>query len=893
MRLPLGPLARRLSVLFVGVAASALLMVVACDSEATPTAGTAATSTPSPVATPVTTATNVAPATPGSTQTSIPTLVPTPVAAPTVTPTPTAAPLPTPRLTKAPTPTPEAETTLSPAEEAAIEALPWVSNGLTNNEQQIVVRLRELASWAEPVFQELVSKPWVSGTQDNPQWELVVRYLFHMAAEDEAAALRTLELKFLDTYELGDSATTLFLRDLLQSDPDALWELLSHPRLSPEAREDQPDSLAFLYLQSRNPEAAALMESLPWVEDGLEGGEQHSVLHLQELALTSERVFQAFLAEEREWLPLDPWIDVRVVQLLVSISELDESSALEILDLPLLQSVGIAEYEALHRLRDFLRLDPALFHEALAHPALSRANYDDVGVVVSLLYLEHIDPEAAEALEGLAWVQDGVGRPAREDVFSANADPTEFEERILFGLIELATRSHELSMAMVNEPWMQDGMGFWEYMSLYPLMDLAGRDPIQTQRILEMPFLETLEGEDVWILQKIQDSLWEEPGDLGEFLSHPVLAGGIQDRGVTVALVRLNSLDPEAARAIGELPWVQDGLAPGEERAVDRLIAMAKDSKRVFEAAIGKPWVRDGMNEDEISVGLSLRAMSDKSYDRREESGALALLEMPFLESVDAVDAAAVETLHRLQWKGDGSALQQVLSHPAIADGITDDEAIAVAVSEVVRADTADFHGLLDPEQATIQTRVFSTTLSPEIKLAVIRLDSGAEQALDLLEQVVRAHEAFMGVPFPHRFVAMVMGDPGGYRSVTGGSGILAIHPVQLREHGFMPHQLTNPYWTYGPQWLRQGAGYLLGSVSQKQLPQAREEDYRAKCDLAENLGQLDQLSSEKVRDDELYSCLPSMGLGLFTDLYLSLVLNQIRIGRDRGDGVCVWRLGQ
>ena len=378
-----------------------------------------------------------------------------------------------PRLTKAPTPTPEAETTLSPAEEAAIEALPWVSNGLTNNEQQIVVRPRELAGWAEPVFQELVSKPWVSGTQDNPQWELVVRYLFHMAAEDEAAALRTLELKFLDTYELGDSATTLFLRDLLQSDPDALWELLSHPRLSPEAREDQPDSLALLYLQSRNPEAAALMESLPWVEDGLEGGEQHSVLHLQELALTSERVFQAFLAEEREWLLLDPWIDVRVVQLLVSISELDESSALEILDLPLLQSVGIAEYEALHRLRDFLRLDPALFHEALAHPALSRANYDDVGVVVSLLYLEHIDPEAAEALEGLAWVQDGVGRPAREDVFSANADPTEFEERILFGLIELSTRSHELSMAMVNEPWMQDGMGFGEYMSLYPLMDLV------------------------------------------------------------------------------------------------------------------------------------------------------------------------------------------------------------------------------------------------------------------------------------------------------------------------------------------------------------------------------------------------------------------------------------
>ena len=29
------------------------------------------------------------------------------------------------------------------------------------------------------------------------------------------------------------------------------------------------------------------------------------------------------------------------------------------------------------------------------------------------------------------------------------------------------------------------------------------------------------------------------------------------------------------------------------------------------------------------------------------------------------------------------------------------------------------------------------------------------------------------------------------------------------------------------------------------------------------------------------------------TEWWVALVLNQIRIGRDRGDGVCVWRLGQ
>ena len=750
MRIPQGIRVGRLTALFLVVAASGLLLA-ACASDPA--------------------ATQELPATPTS--------VPTPLAAPTVAPKAAATPLPTPPPTLSPSPTPVSRETLSPGESAAIDALPWVSNGLTSNEGHIVGYLKELATWAEPVFQQLMIKLWVSSTEDNPQWELVVRYLLHIAAEDEDAALRTLQLDFLATYELGDSASAQFLRELLQSDANALWELLSHPSLSPQAGEDQPDSLALLYLHSQNPEAAALMESLPWVADGLEEFEHHSVFHLQELSLTSERVFQAYLAEEREWLTLDQWIDVSVVQLLVSISELDESSALEILELPLLQSVGIAEYEALHRLRDLLRIDPALFREALANPALSTTN-PDVGVVVSLLYLQHVDPEAADALEGLAWVQDGVRRLARDEVSFANADPSEFEERILLGLIELATSHNELFMAMMNEPWMQDDMGFWEYMSLYPLMGLASLDPIPTQGILEMPFLETLEGEDVWILQTIHDTFWEKPGDLGEFLSHPVLASGIQDGGVTFHLVRLNSQDPEAARTLGELPWVQDGLAPGEEDAAAMLIAMAEESKRVFEAAIGKPWLRDGMTEDEFSVCLSLRMMSGKSSERREEARALALLEMPFLESVDAVDAAAVETLHRLQWKGDGSLLRELLSQSELADGITDDEAIAVAVSEVVGADTAAFHELLDPEQAKIQERVFSTTLSPEIKLAVIRLDSGPEQALDLLEQVVRDHEAFMGVPFPHRFVAMVMDDPGGYRSVTGGSGILGSVDISL-----------------------------------------------------------------------------------------------------------------
>ena len=60
--------------------------------------------------------------------------------------------------------------------------------------------------------------------------------------------------------------------------------------------------------------------------------------------------------------------------------------------------------------------------------------------------------------------------------------------------------------------------------------------------------------------------------------------------------------------------------------------------------------------------------------------------------------------------------------------------------------------------------------------------------------------------------------------------------------------------------------------------------------DLDEGLRQTLRRSLVWREKDDLLRTVPGVGEQLSLTL---LVLNQIRIGRDRGDGVCVWRLGQ
>ena len=175
----------------------------------------------------------------------------------------------------------------------------------------------------------------------------------------------------------------------------------------------------------------------------------------------------------------------------------------------------------------------------------------DVGLAITLLDLRRRDPETANAIEALDWINDGIGRPPYESISLANADPSEFEQSILLDLIELATSSRRALFALVSKPWIHDSLTAAEIEVIFELLDLSGWSEETAVRILEMPFLETIERNDDWIMEMLTTLRWNDPGILNDLLTHPELASGItDDHGFTISRISLGIIysTPSAQR---------------------------------------------------------------------------------------------------------------------------------------------------------------------------------------------------------------------------------------------------------------------------------------------------------------------------------------------------------
>ena len=82
-----------------------------------------------------------------------------------------------------------------------------------------------------------------------------------------------------------------------------------------------------------------------------------------------------------------------------------------------------------------------------------------------------------------------------------------------------------------------------------------------------------------------------------------------------------------------------------------------------MKAILDKDWVLDGINPDELSIVKSLTYMVS-----RDESRALSIVQMPFLETVEAADDSAVDQLAQFHHNSTlMSYLNHVLSHPNLA----------------------------------------------------------------------------------------------------------------------------------------------------------------------------------------------------------------------------------
>ena len=120
-------------------------------------------------------------------------------------------------------------------------------------------------------------------------------------------------------------------------------------------------------------------------------------------------------------------------------------------------------------------------------------------------------------------------------------------------------------------------------------------------------------------------------------------------------------------RASGR-PWPEGRVVPA-----DVLFGPALEDPRHGGKLAALPWVQDGLTAEEDQV---LRELLTLLVVGGTDMG--AVLQMPFLRSIDRGDVQAVRYLSSIGWE-DRGALETVLEHPSLAGGITDEQTPVIA----------------------------------------------------------------------------------------------------------------------------------------------------------------------------------------------------------------------
>ena len=546
--------------------------------------------------------------------------------------------------------------------------------------------------------------------------------------------------------------------------------------------------------------------------------------------------------------------------------------------LPFLTTLEYDDSYTLQFLRDMFKADSEEGLRFLENPLLLDPDRVTTSADFYLLYLNGQGAELSRAIESMKWVQDGVEPfvDLSEPMFYTSSNR---EAEALHYMASLQIRSPEALLSMARRPWLQESLGPREHWAISSIRDLAYESPQGAAMIAAMPFLDTFDERDRLILEPLWNLTREDPGELESILSHPELTGGVSDdRRGWVILLLLRGENPAAAELLEMLPWISDGISESEEGSVLLLTEMALGANDLFRAITSRRWLEDGLTSDELKVADGLWQLAREEFrgpTGRKYSGgedAIRILNMPFLDTVDGVDAAAVAVMPRLFWQEGENYLEQVLSHPRLQGGLEDNHAFTVAAMHVVvRQSPHLIQVLLDRHLDNVENRVLELPHSGEVVISVIDLNAEDSLALDILEESLRRQEHFMGTAFPTTYAGLLIADATLRGGGGGPGGILTVGSSRRENRHIIAHELAHTYWPFSPLWIAEGAAEFMSKISaDAQFPSNQ-------CDLVENISELDRLYQQAILDPDLEEqiyfagCEYALGRGLFVELYDSL----------------------
>lgn len=277
----------------------------------------------------------------------------------------------------------------------------------------------------------------------------------------------------------------------------------------------------------------------------------------------------------------------------------------------------------------------------------------------------------------------------------------------------------------------------------------------------------------------------------------------------------------------------------------------------------------------------------DESFAEKTAAATIAVLGMPFLDTISPGDSTAVGSLERLE-HSDTQEFLKLLSHPKIADGITDEQTKIVSLLGATyryRPQSAEF--LLKGTGVYQEARSVDLPYTGSTSLAVIRIRDQQTPSMDYLEHATRTIEGFMAEPFPVSYVALffddaVFPDSGGTNFGTHMAMQLLYDVENGRWWDFtasvIAHEVAHYYWKGNSDWVDEGAAEFLGSISENLRDDIPVEVTNNPCASAKTISELEALDPENL-GEKGFNCNYYLGEALFVDLYHALGEETFRQG--------------
>ena len=230
------------------------------------------------------------------------------------------------------------------------------------------------------------------------------------------------------------------------------------------------------WLEQEDPKLASSIKELGWVKDGIEGIEYEAVENLLYIAVLSRTVASSIVSLS--------WVQ-------------DGVDGVEPETIGWLNNIGSAEVAS------------AVVSLGWVADGIDET---EVKAIQEISYIDYRDTEVAFSVVSMDWVRDGIDGIEAEALDWINN-----------------MKSAEVASSVVSLGWVADGLNEVEVKAIVELSYLANGDAEEAQRIVGMPFLETIDSPDISAIKSLRQLAASKPETFVEVMSHTALRDGITD----------------------------------------------------------------------------------------------------------------------------------------------------------------------------------------------------------------------------------------------------------------------------------------------------------------------------------------------------------------------------